>query len=68
MKMDRVIAGLIALAIGIWAVVSWWWFVTDVLKGLVALCLVGAGVILVGLGVKDGSGTLEEAEEAAEAE
>ncbi len=59
MKMDRVIAGLIALAIGVWAVVSWWWFVTDVLKGLAAICLVLAGIVLIGLGVKDTSEAAE---------
>ncbi len=55
MKMDKVIAGLIVTAIGIWAMVSWWWFVTDVIKGLTAISLVLIGLIVIGLGVKDGA-------------
>ncbi len=54
MKMDKVIAGLIVTAIGLWAMVSWWWFVTDVIKGLTAISLVLIGLIVIGLGVKDG--------------
>ncbi len=54
MKMDKVIAGLIVTAIGIWAMVSWWWFVTDVIKGLTAISLVLIGLIVIGLGMKDG--------------
>ncbi len=56
MKMDKVIAGLIVTAIGIWAMVSWWWFVTDVIKGLTAISLVLIGLIVIGLGLKDGAG------------
>lgn len=52
MKTDKIIAGLVALAIGLWALVSWWWFVVDILKGLVVLCLLFLGIILIGLGVK----------------
>ena len=55
MKMDKVIAGLIVTAIGIWAMVSWWWFVTDVIKGLTAISLVLVGLIVIGLGLKDGA-------------
>ena len=53
MKMDKVIAGLIVTAIGLWAMVSWWWFVTDVIKGLTAISLVLVGLIVIGLGLKD---------------
>ena len=68
MKMDKVIAGLIVTAIGIWAMVSWWWFVTDVIKGLTAISLVLIGLIVIGLGVKGGmenfirTGTSDETE------
>ena len=68
MKMDKVIAGLVVTAIGIWAMVSWWWFVMDVVKGLTAIFIVIAGLTVVGLGVKDGTdslfgkGTPDEAE------
>lgn len=53
MKTDKIIAGLIVTAIGIWAMVSWWWFVTDVIKGLTAISLVFIGLIVIGLGLKD---------------
>ncbi len=56
MKTDKVIAGLIVTAIGIWAVVSWWWFVMDVIKGLTAISLVLTGLIVIGLGLKDSTG------------
>ncbi len=55
MKTDKVIAGLVVTAIGIWAMVSWWWFVTDVIKGLTAISLVLVGLIVIGLGMKDGT-------------
>ncbi len=56
MKTDKIIAGLIVTAIGIWAMVSWWWFVMDVVKGLTAISIVLAGLIVIGLGLKDGAG------------
>lgn len=41
------IIGAVTLVLGIWALTEWWWFVAEVLKGLIALALViGGGLIL----------------------
>lgn len=51
--MNKMITGLIMLAIGLWAVVSWWWFLWDIIRGLIAILLVFGGLILIGLGVRN---------------
>lgn len=51
--MSKLIIGLVVFAVGLWAVVSWWWFVLDIIKGLVAIFFLLAGLSLIGLGVKD---------------
>jgi hypothetical protein len=51
--MSKLIIGLVIFAVGLWAAVSWWWFVLDIIKGLVAIFLLLAGLSLIGLGVKD---------------
>jgi len=53
--MNKIIAGLVVLAIGLWAVVSWWWFIVDIVRGLIAILLVLAGLTLIGLGMKNSS-------------
>jgi len=53
--MNKIIAGLIVLAVGLWAVVSWWWFVWDIIKGLIAILFVFGGLTLIGLGAKNSS-------------
>ena len=35
--MKLVIGGAIALGLGVWAMVSWWWFVSEIIEELVAL-------------------------------
>ena len=50
--MNRLIAGLILLAIGLWGATTWWWFIWDVLKGLIVIVFFLAGLIMVGSGVK----------------
>jgi len=58
--MNRIIAGLVVLAIGLWSVVSWWWFIWDIIKGLVAILFVFVGLTLIGLGLKNSRRTPEE--------
>ncbi len=50
--MNRLIAGLILLAIGLWGAATWWWFIWDVLKGLIVIMFFLTGLIMVGSGVK----------------
>ena len=37
------IIGVVALALGIWALTSWWWFVVEIIEALVALGLIIGG-------------------------
>jgi len=53
--MNKIIAGLVLLAIGLWAIVSWWWFIWDIIKGLIAIFFVLGGLTLLGLGAKNSS-------------
>ena len=53
--MNKIIAGLVLLAIGLWAIVSWWWFIWDIIKGLIAILFVLGGLTLLGLGAKNSS-------------
>jgi len=41
------IIGAVALALGIWAMASWWWFVVEIIQGLVALGLVIGGALAI---------------------
>ncbi len=50
--MDKIIAGLVLTALGIWAGVAWWWFLCDILKGLAVIILFIAGLLLIGCGVR----------------
>ena len=45
MKLGIIGAG--ALALGVWALVSWWWFVVEIIQGLIALGLVIGGGLAV---------------------
>jgi hypothetical protein len=41
------IGGAIALGLGVWALVSWWWFVVEIVQTLVALGLVIGGALAI---------------------
>ncbi|HUW23502.1 MAG TPA: hypothetical protein VMW39_05680 [bacterium] len=51
--MNKIITGLVVLAIGLWAIVSWWWFIWDIIRGVIAVLFVLAGLTLIGLGLKN---------------
>ena len=53
-KMNKIVAGLVLTAIGLWGMISWWWFVCDVIKGLAVIIFIICGLILIGLGLKNG--------------
>ena len=41
------IIGAVALGLGVWALVSWWWFVVEIIQTLIALALVIVGVLAI---------------------
>jgi len=46
------IIGAIVLGLGIWALVSWWWFVVEIIQGLIALVLVVSGVLTLAVAIR----------------
>ncbi len=54
--MKLLISGIITLAIGIWALASWWWFVVEIIEGLVALGLVIGGTLTIAIAIRRSSG------------
>lgn len=46
------IGGAVALALGIWAMVYWWWFVVEIIEGLIALGLVVGGVLAIAIAIR----------------
>ncbi len=41
------IIGAIALGLGVWAMVAWWWFVVEIVQALVAIALVIGGSLAI---------------------
>ncbi len=46
------IIGAVALALGVWALVYCWWFVVEIIKGLVALGLVVGGALAMAVAIR----------------
>ena len=46
------IVGAVALALGVWALASWWWFVVEIIQALVALGLVVGGLLALAIAVR----------------
>jgi hypothetical protein len=46
------IFGVIALALGVWALIYCWWFVVEIIQGLVALGLVVGGVLAIAIAIR----------------
>ncbi len=46
------IFGAIALVLGIWALVYCWWFVVEIIQGLVALGLVVGGALAIAIAAR----------------
>jgi hypothetical protein len=51
-KMKLGIGGAIALALGVWALASWWWFVVEIIQGLIALMLVIGGALAIAIALR----------------
>ncbi|MBF0326867.1 MAG: hypothetical protein HQL38_05485 [Alphaproteobacteria bacterium] len=50
--MPSVIAGLLALALGLWGLTAWWWSVTEFLRGAMPIALILFGVVALAAGVQ----------------
>jgi hypothetical protein len=46
------IIGAVALALGVWALTFWWWFVIEIIQGLIALGLVIGGALAIAIAVR----------------
>jgi len=46
------IIGAIALALGVWALVYCWWFVIEIIEGLIAIGLVVGGLLAVAVAIR----------------
>ena len=46
------IIGAVALALGVWALVYCWWFVVEILEGLIALGLVIGGALAMAVAIR----------------
>ncbi len=46
------IIGAVALALGVWALASWWWFVVEIVQSLVALGLVIGGALAIAIAAR----------------
>ena len=50
--MKLLIIGAIALALGVWSLTSWWWFLVDIIQVLIALGLVIGGGLSVAVAAR----------------
>jgi hypothetical protein len=46
------IIGAIALALGVWALASWWWFVAEIIEALIAIGLVVGGALAIAISAR----------------
>jgi hypothetical protein len=46
------IIGAVALGLGVWALVSWWWFVVEIIQALIALALVIGGGLAIAIAAR----------------
>ena len=49
--MASIVFGLVAIALGLWGLSTWWWSVAEVLRGIVPLLLILIGPIALGAGI-----------------
>ena len=50
--MSSIVFGLIAMCIGLWGVVSYWWYVVDVFLAILPIVLLFGGFIALMAGIK----------------
>ncbi|MBF0400434.1 MAG: hypothetical protein HQL90_06665 [Magnetococcales bacterium] len=49
--MASIVFGLVAIALGLWGLSTWWWSVVEVLRGVVPLLLILIGPVALGAGI-----------------
>ena len=50
--MKLVIGGVIALLLGVWAFIYWWWFIEEIIEVLVALGLLASGALAIAIAIR----------------
>jgi len=51
--MLSIVFGLIALSLGFWGLVKYWWYMVDVLIAILPLLLIGGGAIALLAGIRN---------------
>ena len=49
--MINVIAGLIAIVLGVWGMKVWWWSFSELMRGLIPLLLIIGGLVAIAAGI-----------------
>ncbi|MBF0179740.1 MAG: hypothetical protein HQM03_06910 [Magnetococcales bacterium] len=49
--MPIIVFGLIAMALGIWGLSTWWWSFVELLRGLIPFLAILLGLVALGAGV-----------------
>ena len=50
--MKSVVVGLIAVALGLWSLVAYWYLFTEMIKGIIPILLLGGGLVAVVSGLR----------------
>ncbi|CAK0756032.1 hypothetical protein CCP2SC5_210010 [Azospirillaceae bacterium] len=48
-----IMAGLLAISLGLWGLSAWWWSVVELLRGVLPLALIFFGVLALAAGVME---------------
>ena len=50
--MNAIIGGLIALALGVWGLIAWWWLVVETVQAVLPVLLILGGLIAIAAGLR----------------
>jgi hypothetical protein len=51
--MVNIVLGLVAICLGIWGLVTYWWYIVDIIIAFFPLVLLGFGIIALLAGIKN---------------
>lgn len=51
--MINIVLGLVAISLGLWGLVTYWWYAVDVLISIFPLVLLGFGTVAILAGIKN---------------